>query len=41
MQQTLFLIPTSWFDGPLLIGWLVLGAIIMAVIAAKYGLGKD
>lgn len=41
MQQTLFLIPTSWFNGPLLIGWLVLGAIIMAVMAAKYGLGKD
>ena len=41
MQQTLFLIPSSWFDGPLLIGWLVLGAIFMAVIASKYGLGKD
>ena len=41
MQQTLFLIPTSWFDGPLLIGWLVIGAIFMAVIAVKHGLGKD
>ena len=41
MQQTLFLIPPSWFNGPLLIGWLVMGLIIMAVIASKYGFGKD
>lgn len=41
MQQTLFLIPPSWFNGPLLIGWLVIGLIIMAVIASKYGFGKD
>ncbi len=37
MQQTLFLVPQSWLEGPLLITWLVLGAIILAALALRNG----
>lgn len=41
MNPTLFLIPSSWFEGPLLYGWLVIGLIIMAVMYVRQGSTKD
>lgn len=40
MRQTLFLIPQAWLEGPLLMGWLVLGLIIMAAMWIRFG-GKS
>ncbi len=37
MQQTLFLIPQSWLEGPLLIGWLVLGLLIFGGLLLRHG----
>lgn len=37
MKQTFFMIPSSWFDGPLLIGWLILGLIIMTFLYFRHG----
>ena len=41
MQQTLFLVPQSWLEGPLLIAWLVLGVVIMAALALRKGQPAD
>lgn len=41
MQQTLFLVPQSWLEGPLLIAWLVLGGVIMAALALRKGQPAD
>lgn len=37
MRQTLFWIPHWAFEGPLLIGWLIVGAIIMACLWWRHG----
>ena len=41
MQQTLFFIPHEWFDGRLLIGWLVLSALIFAWLIFRHGWTAD
>lgn len=37
MRQTLLLVPQAWLEGPLLIGWLVLGALIFAGMVWRHG----
>lgn len=41
MQQTLFLIPSSWFDGPLFYAWLIIGLLILGYLYWKHGTGKE
>jgi len=41
MQQTLFSIPHSWFEGPLLIAWLVIGAIVIGYNFWRHGWGEQ
>ena len=41
MQQTLFSIPHSWFQGPLLIAWLVIGAIVIGYYVWRHGWGEQ
>ena len=41
MKPTLFMIPSSWFDGPLLYGWLVIGLVIMAYLYFRKGDTKE
>ena len=40
MQQTLFSIPHSWFQGPLLIAWLVIGAVVIGYNVWRHGWGE-
>lgn len=37
MRQTLFLIPQSWLEGPILIGWLIVGLLILAWLVYRHG----
>ncbi len=37
MQQTLFFIPHDWFDGRLLVGWLILGALVFVWLLYRHG----
>jgi phosphatidylglycerol:prolipoprotein diacylglycerol transferase len=37
MRQTLFTIDQAWLEGPLLIGWLILGALIVAGLVWRHG----
>lgn len=41
MQQTLFSIPHWLFEGPLLIGWLVIGLLVLIGMYLKYGNSND
>ncbi len=41
MQQTLFFIPHEWFDGRLLIGWLVVSAAVIVWLLIRHGLSPD
>ena len=41
MQQTLFFIPHSWFEGPLLIAWLVIGAVVIGYQVWRHGWGEQ
>ena len=41
MQQTLFTIPHAWFDGPLLIGWLILSGLILLFLLIRHGWTQD
>ena len=41
MQQTLFFIPHEWFDGRLLIGWLVIGALVFIWLLIRNGMSQD
>ncbi len=41
MQQTLFLIPHSWFEGPLLIGWLIFGAVVLLATWFRKGTAES
>lgn len=41
MQQTLFFIPHSWFEGPLLIAWLVIGAMVIGYQVWRHGWGEQ
>lgn len=41
MQQTLFSIPHSWFEGPLLVAWLVIGAIVVGYNFWRHGWGEQ
>ena len=41
MQQTLFSIPHSWFQGPLLIAWLLIGAIVIGYTVWRHGWGEQ
>jgi phosphatidylglycerol:prolipoprotein diacylglycerol transferase len=37
MQQTLFSIPHSWFEGPLLVAWLIIGGLVTAFNVWRHG----
>ena len=41
MQQTLFFIPHSWFEGPLLIAWLLIGAMVIGYHVWRHGWGEQ
>lgn len=41
MKPTLFTIPSSWFEGPLLYGWLVIGLVIMVILYLRQGKTKE
>jgi len=41
MQPTLFFIPHQWLGLPLLIVWLVISAIIVAVLCRRHGWGQE
>ncbi len=41
MQQTLFYIPHFLFEGPLLWGWLIVGALFLAIQVWKHGVGNE
>jgi phosphatidylglycerol:prolipoprotein diacylglycerol transferase len=41
MQQTLFTIPHSWFEGPLLAAWLIIGLCILGFLFWRHGNSSD
>lgn len=41
MKQTLFVIPASWFEGPLLYAWLVLGLFVFGFLFWKHQSTKE
>jgi phosphatidylglycerol:prolipoprotein diacylglycerol transferase len=41
MQQTLFFIPHEWFDGRLLIAWLVVSGLVFAWLLIRQGMSAD
>lgn len=41
MKQNFFVIPAEWFQGPLLVAWLIVAVAILVALYFKHGVGKD